>query len=307
MERIWGGDKLGKNYNKGCGDGIGETWELSVRKKENSLVIGGVNGGRTLAEVISECPSIMGSRFKGGDFPLLIKLIDAADTLSVQVHPDDEYASRVENDVGKTEMWHILEAQPGARLVYGLADGVSEADFADAVRTGRTESALKYVDVHPGDTFFIPSGLVHAIGSGILLAEIQQNCDLTYRVYDFDRRDKDGNLRELHVEKAIETAKCFSDGDIDAIRYEACTDVERNSELLAHCRYFKVNKLNVDGERCVSTGGESFMSILCTEGEGTLDFGDQSYELRRGDSYFLPAGLGGAVLSGKLTVITSEI
>ncbi len=308
MERIWGGDKLGKKFNKNCGDGIGETWELSVRKKENSNILNGEYGGMPLSSIICrEGNAILGSKFSGGDFPLLIKLIDAADTLSVQVHPDDEYASRVEGDVGKTEMWHILEADEGAQLVYGLCDGVSAEDFARAVREGKTQSALKYVDVRPGDTFFIPSGLVHAIGSGIVLAEIQQNCDLTYRVYDFDRRDKDGNLRELHVEKAIETTKCFSEDEIDTIRYECCTEGARDIELLAHCRYFKVKKLEIESARGIVVGSESFMSLLCTDGEGTLMCGGIGYKIQRGDGYFLPAGLGQISISGNLTVITSEI
>ncbi len=308
MERIWGGDKLGKNYNKGCSDGIGETWELSVREKENSKVVNGEYSGATLAQVIErEGNAILGERFAGGDFPLLIKLIDAADTLSVQVHPDDEYAARVENDVGKTEMWHILEAEPGARLVYGLADGTGTEDFAAAVRSGKTESALKYVDVHAGDTYFIPSGLVHAIGAGIVLAEIQQNCDLTYRVYDFDRRDKNGDLRELHVDKAIETAKCFTEADIDAIRYEASAEGERDGELLAHCRYFKVRRMEISGERTLNATEDSFLSVLCVSGEGRIVCGSAEYDIKRGDSYFLPAGMGEAVISGDATVILSEI
>ena len=205
MERLWGGDKLGKIYNKNCGSGTGETWELSVREKEKSVVSNGILAGKTLSEIVDTDKSLVGERFAGGEFPLLIKFIDAADDLSVQVHPDDEYAAKVENDVGKTEMWHIVEAEPGAKLVYGLADGVTPQDFVLAVREGKTQSALKYVEVHAGETYFIPAGLVHAIGGGILLAEVQQNCDLTYRVYDFDRLDKNGKPRELHTEKAL----CF--------------------------------------------------------------------------------------------------
>ncbi len=308
MERIWGGDKLGRIYNKNCEVGTGETWELSVRKKEKSIVLNGFFADKVLSDVIEAEPSIVGKRFEGGEFPLLIKLIDAAQPLSVQVHPDDEYASRVEGDVGKTEMWHILEADEGARLVYGLADGVTREDFAEAVRSGRTESVLRYVDVHAGETYFIPSGLVHAIGEGIVLAEVQQNCDLTYRVYDFDRRDKNGNLRELHAEKAIDVVKCFSDAEIDAIRYEACANDRRDGELLAHCRYFKVRRCRVAREaRNICVTDDSFMSLLCTEGEGGLLCRGNEYVVCRGDSYFLPAGLGDVAISGNMTAVLSEI
>ncbi len=306
MERLWGGDKLGKFYNKKCAEGTGETWELSVRQKEKSVVANGIFEGKTLFELIDGDKSLMGTRFAGGEFPLLIKFIDAADDLSVQVHPDDEYAARVENDVGKTEMWHIVEAEPGAKLVYGLGDGVTPEDFARAVREGKTQSALKQVEVHTGESYFIPAGLVHAIGGGILLAEVQQNCDLTYRVYDFDRLDKNGKPRELHTEKAIECVKCFSDEDIDAIRFECCTD-GRDGEILADCRYFKVRRLEVSGERHVDVTKESFIHLLCVKGDGKLICGGEEHEIKRGDSYFLPARLGNATLTGDMTVILSQI
>ena len=304
MERLWGGDKLGKFYNKNCAEGTGETWELSVREKEKSVVSNGIFKGKTLYELIDEDKSLMGTRFAGGEFPLLIKFIDAADDLSVQVHPDDEYAARVENDVGKTEMWHIVEAEPGAKLVYGLGKGVTPEDFALAVRSGETLSALNQIEVHAGETYFIPAGLVHAIGGGILLAEVQQNCDLTYRVYDFDRLDKNGKPRELHTEKAIECVKCFSHEDIDAIRFESGS---RGGETLADCRYFKVKRLEIGGERKISVTEESFVHLLCISGGGKLIYEDEEYEICRGDSYFLPAGLGDLLLEGNMTVILSQI
>lgn len=304
MERLWGGDKLGKFYNKNCAEGTGETWELSVREKEKSVVSNGIFKGKTLYELIDGDKSLMGTRFAGGEFPLLIKFIDAADDLSVQVHPDDEYAARVENDVGKTEMWHIVEAEPGAKLVYGLGKGVTPEDFALAVRSGETLSALNQIEVHAGETYFIPAGLVHAIGGGILLAEVQQNCDLTYRVYDFDRLDKNGKPRELHTQKAIECVKCFYDEDIDAIRFECGS---RGGETLADCRYFKVKRLEIGGERKISVTEESFVHLLCINGGGKLIYEDEEYEICRGDSYFLPAGLGDLLLEGNMTVILSQI
>ena len=304
MERLWGGCKLGKFYNKNCAEGTGETWELSVREKEKNVVANGIFKGKNLSELIDGNKSWTGTRFAGGEFPLLIKFIDAADDLSVQVHPDDEYAARVENDVGKTEMWHIVEAEPGAKLVFGLADGVTPEDFAVAVRAGKTQSALKQIEVHAGETYFIPAGLVHAIGGGILLAEVQQNCDLTYRVYDFDRLDKNGKPRELHTEKAIECVKCFSNEAIDAIRYECGS---KDGETLADCRYFKVKRLEICDEGHVLVTEESFVHLLCISGGGKLICEDKEYEICRGDSYFLPAGLGDLLLEGNMTVILSRI
>lgn len=160
--------------------------------------------------------------FPTGRFPLLIKFIDAADRLSVQVHPDDAYAARVENGVGKTEMWYVIDAAPGAQLVMGLSDGKTPDDLrAEARSGGDVSDCLRYVPVSAGDCFFIPSGMVHAIGSGILIAEIQQNCDLTYRVWDYGRLGKDGKPRELHTEKACDVIRSFTDGEVEAERFES--------------------------------------------------------------------------------------
>lgn len=304
MERLWGGDKLGKFLNKDCTEGTGETWELSVRKKEKSVVINGFFAGKTLFEVIEDDKTLVGKDFEGGEFPLLIKFIDAADDLSVQVHPDDEYAAKAENDVGKTEMWHIVEAEPGAKLVYGLGEGVTVEDFALAVRSGKTLSALKQVEVHAGETYFIPAGLVHAIGGGILLAEVQQNCDLTYRVYDFDRLDKNGMPRELHTEKAIECVKVFSASEIESVRFERGNG---DDETLADCRYFKVKRLEIGEQREICVTEDSFVHLLCINGSGKLSCGGDEYEICRGDSYFLPAKLGNILLNGDMTVILSQI
>ena len=223
-ERIWGGDylakKLGKPFDEDfAGKPVGESWELTVRAKENSTIANGAHRGRNLSDLIAE----YGTQLTGTDFPkkfpLLIKLLDANDDLSIQVHPNDDYAARIENDCGKTEMWYIVDADEGAEIICGLADGMDAKGFAGAVAEGRTLDALKRRRVHPGDVYFIPAGLPHAIGKGILIAEIQQNCDLTYRVYDYDRIDASGNKRELHVDKALDVVRPFTDGEVDAIRY----------------------------------------------------------------------------------------
>ena len=220
--RIWGGDNLSKMFGKeNEGENIGETWELTVRDDEMSVICDGSCAGMTLGEYIDENKSVLGSKYKGGRFPLLIKFIDAMDKLSVQVHPDDDYATLHENDPGKTEMWYIVDAKPGAKIVYGLAEGVSREEFAKAAREGKLDHVMGYKNVKAGETYFIPSGLLHAIGEGIIIAEIQQNSDITYRVYDYDRKDSSGKGRELHVDKSIDVVRPFSQEEIDSIRFEA--------------------------------------------------------------------------------------
>ena len=305
---LWGGTRLPCEWNKCSPDGgiVGESWELTVRKKEMSTVTNGTLAGTSVDELLQEHPSeLMGkSTVANGEFPLLIKLIDAADRLSVQVHPDDAYAARVENDRGKTEMWYIVEADEGAEIIYGLKDGISAEDFRTAVREGRLADTMHHCPVKAGETYFIPSGMLHAIGAGILIAEIQQNCDLTYRVYDYERRGADGSLRELHVDKALDVTIPFTEEAVRAIRYEAG---EQNDETLAHCRYFKTRKLTVTEPTTLNVNDESFAYALCIGGQGTLTYQGESYPLLTADGYFLPAGLGEVVLEGDMTVLMASI
>ncbi len=305
--RIWGGENLCRIFGKeNGGENIGETWELTVRSDEMSNIMNGTLMGTTLGEYIESDKSVLGTKYDGGRFPLLIKFIDAQDKLSVQVHPDDDYAAANENDPGKTEMWYILDAAEDAKIVYGLADGISSADFAKAVAAGDIDSAMGYTPVKKGETYFIPSGMLHAIGEGIIIAEIQQNSDLTYRVYDYDRRDSEGKMRELHVEKSLAVVRPFSEEEINAIRFEA-RDGEDDSETLAHCRYFRVKKLVIDGERKLLASDDSFASILCISGEGEISFEGEKYPIRAGDSYFIPASMKEYKISGILEIIISTL
>ena len=310
---IWGGTKL---LDPACGwnlrseyEKIGEAWKLTCREKEMSFIENGEYKGVSLGSFIDrEGQKVIGAGFKESTFPLLIKLIDACDKLSVQVHPDDDYAARVENGCGKTEMWVILEADPGAELIYGLNPGLSASDFEKAVREGRYDDVLCRKEVHKGDDFFIPSGMVHAIGKGILIAEIQQNCDLTYRVYDYDRRQPDGTLRQLHVEKALAVTRPFTQAEIDAIRFESVTKDERGDEtVLAHCRYFKTRRYAVDKIRDASVSKDSFQNLLCLEGSGEIVCGGVSYPIAKGDDYYLPAGMGDYQIKGNLTILEAAI
>ena len=290
-ERIWGGDRLVREFGKETDVApLGETWELALRPDGQNTVLNGACKGYTLEDALIRMGSIKGP-FDGKEsrFPLLIKFIDAHDKLSVQVHPDDAYGT-ADGDMGKTEMWYVLDATPDAELVYGLADGVDKASFAEAVKAGKTEDVLRRVAVKKGDVFFIPAGLVHAIGAGILIAEIQQNSDLTYRVYDYDRRDANGNLRELHIEKALDTVRSYTEEEIASIRYSAA-DEKASEGLLAACPYFRVEKkAAAPGKPLFIEETDGFVSLLCTEGEGIMTVRDEDFAVKKGDSWLLPAG-----------------
>lgn len=301
---IWGGRRLLDGWGKTADSPtVGESWELTVREKENSVVTNGAFAGRTLASLIEEFPEeIVGDTDLCGNFPLLIKLIDAADRLSVQVHPDDAYAAKIEGDRGKTEMWYIVEADPDAEIICGLCDGVDRATLRQAIADGTVEKVLIHKKVHPGETYFIPAGLPHAIGRGILIAEIQQNCDLTYRVYDYLRRQPDGSLRELHVDKALDVIRPFTDEEIDRLRFSAATG-DRSPDLLADSRYFRVRRLVGEFTLPRASG---MRHLLVIGGEGELICGGSRLAVGRGDSVFLPAALPPVAVTGNGEFLLSE-
>jgi len=303
---IWGGNRLRNNWNKhGEGENIAETWELTVREKENSKITNGCYAGATLSDYIEKCVGAVSSDYKAGErFPLLVKFIDAAESLSVQVHPDDEYAKTVENDSGKTEMWYIVDATKDAEIIFGLADGVDKAEFSKAVDNGGLDRVMKRVKVKKGDSFFIPAGMLHAIGRGILIAEIQQNSDLTYRVYDYDRVGADGKKRELHTDKAKDVVRPFTDCESESIRYSR----GKTENCLAASKYFKVDKLDLSaGKSTELTVDKCFVSLLCVDGEGAIEYNGEEYPIKVGDSYFLPAGMGKCEICGNVTILCSTI
>lgn len=304
-EIIWGGNRLKNEYNKKSDlSNIAESWELTCRTDGMNTIVGGEFDGKTLEEYIKVNGDEVISNEKQPFFPLLIKFIDAEDNLSVQVHPDDAYGLKYANSLGKTEMWYIIDAKDGAQLVYGLKEGVTNEEFAQAIKDGCVEEKLNYVDVKKGDVFFIPSGLVHAIGRGILLAEIQQNSNITYRVYDYNRVGKDGKPRELHVNNALNVIVNRNQSEIEKIQFS--TNV-KDDYTLASCEYFNVKKFNIDGSCEFSTNAESFASILCLDGEGKIEFNGTNYTVLKGDSYFIPANLGEFTVSGALEIIVSKI
>ncbi len=302
---IWSGKRLRAEWGKMSDTDIGESWELCVRRDAVNTVENGEFVGKTLSELISEYgEAITGnSVFTAENFPLLIKLIDAGDDLSVQVHPDDEYAARVENDRGKTEMWYIVDAEPDSRIVFGLRNGIGKQELSDAIASGDPHALgeiLNYVPVRAGECYFIPAGLPHAIGKGILIAEIQQNCDLTYRMYDYGRLGLDGKPRELHVAKALDVTKSLEKNEIESIRYLG----EHSDACLADCEYFRVDKLDINGSFELGTDSK-MLHVLVLDGEGVIIHGEKEYPFSRGASYLLPAALGKMTLSGKFAALVS--
>ena len=305
---IWGGMRLPREWNKTAPNGgtVGESWELTVRQKEMSIIQNGALAGKSVGELLRDYPNeLMGkSTVSNGEFPLLIKFIDAADRLSVQVHPDDAYAARVENDRGKTEVWYIVDADEDAEIICGLADGIDNAAFVSALQKDELMSALKVQKVHKGETYFIPAGLPHAIGKGILIAEIQQNCDLTYRVYDYDRRGADGSLRELHIDKACDVIRPFQKEEIDALQYARGIPASRE-DVLCDCEYFRVEKLNLRQNAHTLLQNDYLRHLLVIEGNGTIEHRGILYPFQKGDSILLPADIDDITLVGSGTLLIS--
>ena len=302
---LWGGNRLKTEYGKDIElTPLAETWECSVHPNGPSYAVSGEHKGMTLAEIIKMHPEYVGN--KNTQIPVLIKFIDAAKDLSVQVHPSDEFAREYENGQnGKTEMWYVLEAKEGAKLVWGFEHKVTKEILEKDITDGTLQNDLHYVPVHKGDVFLIESGTVHAIGEGILLAEIQENSDLTYRLYDYNRRDKDGNLRELHFDKAVKVLNMNPIGDTSQkpryVRYfYGCS-----REMLCRCKYFETEKIQVTKGFSFSVMKNSFQVLLCTNGEGGLETDGSNRPLRfqKGSCIFLPAGLGRCHVIGECDLL----
>ena len=302
---LWGGNRLKTEYGKDIElTPLAETWECSVHPNGPSYAVSGEHKGMTLAEIIKMHPEYVGN--KNTQIPVLIKFIDAAKDLSVQVHPSDEFAREYENGQnGKTEMWYVLEAKEGAKLVWGFEHKVTKEILEKDITDGTLQNDLHYVPVHKGDMFLIESGTVHAIGEGILLAEIQENSDLTYRLYDYNRRDKDGNLRELHFDKAVQVLNMNPIGDTSQkpryVRYfYGCS-----RETLCRCKYFETEKIQVTKGFSFSVMKNSFQVLLCTNGEGGLetDGSNRSLRFQKGSCIFLPAGLGRCHVIGECDLL----
>ena len=289
---IWGGEKICKY--KGIEQPqpkIGESWEISEVAGHESVVAEGPYKGLSITELI-DCfgPELLGSDVMeryDGKFPLLIKLIDACDNLSVQVHPDDALAKKRHGSLGKTEMWYIIEADPGAKIYSGLNRELTPEEYVGRVSDNTIEDVLAVHDSQPGDIFFLPAGRVHAIGAGNLLAEIQESSDITYRIYDYDRRDAQGNARELHTDQAKDA--------IDYTFHEDYKSEHADSTLpdveIAQCDHFKVNRIMLDGEMEFEFPATSFTVVMCLEGEASIGNENAWMPIKSGETLLVPAAM----------------
>lgn len=302
---LWGGTKLRDVYGKNCDyDKIAESWELSAHPDGQSIIANGKHKGMLFGQYLERIgKEVLGWKCQSiADFPLLIKFIDAKDNLSIQVHPDDDYALEHEHQYGKNEMWYILDCEPGASLYVGFNRDVSREEVEDRVRNNTILEVLNQVPTHPGDVFFIPAGTVHAIGAGNLICEIQQSSNCTYRLYDYDRRDKYGNPRDLHLQKAL-----------DVLNYSSYVQPELKREntgegtVLCRCKYFETKIYEVDGAAVISVDESRFIAIICVMGDGFLCSDQVSCEVHSGDSFFVKAANIDLLLKGKMKVICSNV
>lgn len=308
-ETIWGGRTLIEDYGfETDGDNAAEAWLLSCHKDGPSFVLGGKYDGKTLSEVIdAEGREVLGTNNKDiRDFPVLIKIIDARDKLSVQVHPDDDYAYKYENENGKTEAWYVLKCDEGASLIYGVNHDMARKEFAAAIENGTLLDDVNVVPVKPGDVVFIPSGMLHAIGEGILLAEVQQSSNSTYRVFDYMRRDKNGNLRELHVKKAVDVMNLNVTNVDFSAEGEPRIMGDAVKTYLTGCQYFTMTKVELDGTYTDAADEKSFVSLLVLDGDGKITSADGEIELKKGSSIFIPANKGEFTVSGKLEILETR-
>lgn len=302
-ERIWGGEKLKTLFNKPVVSKItGESWELSTVEGDISSVSKGEFKGKLLTDLIESFPNeILGTsvykRF-GKQFPLLFKFLDAREDLSIQVHPNDELAQKRHNSFGKTEMWYVMQAEEDARIIVGFKENSNQEEYLDALENKKLLSILDEVKVEEGDVFFLETGTVHAIGAGLVIAEIQQTSDITYRLYDFDRKDATGNTRELHIDLAV-----------DAINYEKLETKKfyfkepNHSNPVVDCPYFTTNFIPLTDVLKVNKNNESFTVYMCVEGSFAIEMEEQTYSYKKGDTILIPAALLNYVLKGNASIL----
>ncbi|GGK59373.1 MULTISPECIES: type I phosphomannose isomerase catalytic subunit [Flavobacteriaceae] len=304
-DKIWGGDKLVNNLNKKSNlKDIGESWEISDVEGDVSVVENGPLKGRSLKELLETYKGdLLGkNNFAnfGTNFPLLIKFIDAKQDLSVQVHPNDELSKMRHNSFGKTEMWYIMQADEGSRLILGFNKTIKAEDYVKLLEEKKIMSVLNDVPVEKGDAFFIETGTVHAIGAGIVLAEIQQTSDITYRIYDFDRVDDAGNERELHTELAIDALN-FSD-KIDTERNYSSTKNSLNE--VVKCEYFKTNFIPVEGALELDySATDSFVIFMCVEGNATISVEGTTETINFGETILIPATAKNVIIKGDCNLL----
>ncbi|GIM29517.1 mannose-6-phosphate isomerase [Clostridium polyendosporum] len=301
FDKIWGGRDL-ELFRRNLPEGnVGESWDVACHKNGTSVVANGDFAGMNLDNLIKKKGAdLVGTKVSTEWFPLLVKLINAKESLSVQVHPNDEYAKEVEGDMGKTEVWYVVEAFPGANLVVGTKEDCTKEQFKQAIENGNLEPYMNKIFVDKGDVYFVKSGLIHAIGEGVIIAEIQQNSDTTYRVYDYDRG------RELHVEKALDVV------DLNLLGKKSTgIKVERdgfNKTYICLCKDFSLEMYDIRTEVLEMSDEERFFIFTCVEGAGQVFYKDGvPVEIYKGDSILIPASLGEYTLKGEMKLLKSYV
>lgn len=307
-EYLWGGKRLKKEYGKNdAPDVTAESWELAAHADGLSIVANGDLKGKTVKDLGNiDRMGFWGRACRDDNFPLLVKLIDAAKDLSIQVHPSDDTANAESGEQGKAEMWYIVDCEPQAAIYYGFSRRVTKEEFLAKAKDGTICDVLNRVPVKKGDVFYILPGTIHAIGKGIVIAEIQQNSNTTFRVYDYQRKDVKGNLRPLHLNRAAEV-----------ISYEPLAPSESKANAKSEfqgfvmtemfsCKYFKAYKLDVKSKARLSCNPESFSHLLCVAGEGRIKTETGECTIEKGDSYFLPAAMGEYEIKGECRLLLSQ-
>ena len=303
---IWGGEKLKKEFNKNTPfERTAESWEISSNKNGMCKIRNEEYKGKTLNELFGNKKikeEIFGKKCKElNEFPLLIKFIDAKDNLSIQVHPDDEYARKIGLESGKTEMWYIMECEENGKLIGGLNSKLTKSELQDVIENDKIKDYLNYINIKQGDSIYIPAGTVHAILRNTLICEIQQNSDTTYRVYDWDRKDKNGKGRQLHKKEAIETIKPEKVPNI--IHSEEDLQIQK----IAKSEFFEVEKINCNKIFEDTSCSDTFFTINVIDGEGAIETDTNKYDINKGDSFLIPATLGKYKVTGKIKLLKSYI
>ncbi|SCX98122.1 type I phosphomannose isomerase catalytic subunit [Butyrivibrio sp. INlla14] len=297
---LWGGHKLVDEYNvEYDGDVCAEAWVMSCHKDGNSIITNGIERGQTLSAVVArKGREILGKNCeKYKDFPILIKFIDAKKPLSIQVHPDDEYALSHENQYGKTEMWYVLEAEEGAYLYHGFEKEISKEEFERRIKENTLTEVLHKEYVKRGDVIFITPGTLHSIGAGLLIAEIQQSSNVTYRIYDFGRVGADGKPRQLHIQQSL-----------DVTKIEKPMKYKSTDEHMVNCDFFCVDRIKANEKPYEDiVDDSSFVSLLVIDGEGKISAEGENLEVKKGDSVFITAGAGKYSIEGNVEVIKTIV
>jgi mannose-6-phosphate isomerase len=298
IDKVWGGSDF-NDFRSDVPEGkIGESWDVSCHAPGISIISNGKYKGMKLTELINmNGETLIGNKIDKEWFPLLIKLLNTSEKLSVQVHPGDDYAKRIENDMGKTEVWHIIKAKEGSSIIAGLKEGVTKEELKAAISEGTAEGLLNTISVKEGETYFIKSGLIHTICEGLLIAEIQQNSDTTYRLYDYNRG------RELHIEKALDVIDFNLKGEKSTGLTVFLNGYSKT--YICYCKDFSLELYNINQEMEEKSDEERFYIFTCTKGSGIIEYNEGTEEIKMGDSFLIPAYLGKYKIKGKLSLLKS--